>query len=239
MMKKIIYSLVSFVLVSCSLGPIEAQVINNVSVVEFNKLMNSDEGIVLDVRTIGEVNEGHIEDATNIDFYASDFAEKLALIRKDVPIYVYCASGGRSSKTVTKMKDLGFKKVYNLLGGFGAWKSEGIKVVVTKGEILKKQKAMAVIEFSDIIESNDVVLVDFSTQWCVPCKKMKPVIEEIKKENKDVKIVFIDADANKELVRKFKVRGVPVFIVFKDGNEEFRHVGMIDKKELINKIKLE
>ena len=90
-----------------------------------------------------------------------------------------------------------------------------------------------------IIESNDVVLVDFSTQWCVPCKKMKPVIEEIKKENKDVKIVFIDADANKELVRKFKVRGVPVFIVFKDGNEEFRHVGMIDKKELINKIKLE
>jgi thioredoxin 1 len=68
---------------------------------------------------------------------------------------------------------------------------------------------------------------------------MKPVIEEIKKENKDVKIVFIDADTNKELVRKYKVRGVPVFIVFKDGNEEFRHVGIIDKKELINKIKLE
>ena len=237
MMKKIIYSLVSFVLVSCSLGPIEAQVINNVSVVEFNKLINSDEGIVLDVRTIGEVNEGHIEDATNIDFYASDFTEKLALIRKDVPIYVYCASGGRSSKTVTKMKDLGIKKVYNLLGGFGAWKSEGLKVAVTKGEILKKQKAMSVIEFSDIIESNDVVLVDFSTQWCVPCKKMKPVIEEIKKENRDVKVVFVDADINKELVKKYKIRGVPVFIVFKDGKEAFRHVGLIEKLELINKIK--
>ena len=239
MIKKIIYSLISFVFVSCSSGPVEGQVVNNVNAKEFSKLINSDDGIILDVRTISEVNEGYIKDATNIDFYASDFTEKLALIRKDVPIYVYCASGGRSSKTVTKMKDLGFKKVYNLLGGFGAWKSEGIKVVVTKGEILKKQKAMSVIEFSHIIESNDVVLVDFSTQWCVPCKKMKPVIEEIKKENKDVKIVFIDADANKELVRKFKVRGVPVFIVFKDGNEEFRHVGMIDKKELINKIKLE
>jgi len=237
MMKKIIYSIVSFVLVSCSSGPIDAQEIKNVSAVEFNKLINSDEGIILDVRTIDEVNEGHIKDATNIDFYASDFSAKLNLIRKDVPIYVYCRSGGRSSKTVTLMRELGFKKVYNLLGGFGAWKLDGFKVVITKGHILKKQKSISIIEFSNIIENNDVVLVDFSTQWCVPCKKMKPVIEEIKKENKDVKVVFVDADMNKELVKKYKIRGVPVFIIFKDGKEEFRHVGLIDKIELINKIK--
>ena len=237
MIKIIIYSLVSFILVSCSSGSAEAQVINNVSAVEFNELIVSDEGIVLDVRTLDEVNKGHIKDATNIDYYESDFISKLDLIRKDVPVYVYCASGGRSSKAVARMQDLGFKKVYNLLGGFGAWKSEGLKFLVTKGEILKTQKAMSVIEFSNIIESNDVVLVDFSTQWCVPCKKMRPVIEEIKKENKGLKVVFIDADANKELVRKYRVRGVPVFIVFKNGNEEFRHVGMIDKKELMNKIK--
>ena len=78
MMKKIIiYSLISFVFVSCSSGSIEAQVVHNVSVVEFNNLINSNEGIVLDVRTINEVNEGHIKDATNIDFYASDFTAKL------------------------------------------------------------------------------------------------------------------------------------------------------------------
>tara|TARA_B110000444_G_scaffold79027_1_gene74755 strand:+ start:777 stop:1496 length:720 start_codon:yes stop_codon:yes gene_type:complete len=237
MIKNIIISLTSLFLVSCSSESIEAQVIHNVNAIDFNKLIKSDEGIILDVRTIQEVDKGRIEDATNIDFYESDFTEKLALIRKDVLIYVYCASGGRSSKTVTKMKDLGFKKVYNLLGGFGAWKSEGLKVVVTKGEILKKKKATSVIEFSDIIECNDVVLVDFSTKWCVPCKKMKPVIEEIKKENRDVKVVFVDADINKELVKKYKIRGVPVFIVFKDGKEEFRHVGLIEKLELINKIK--
>ena len=237
MIKNIIISLTSLFLISCSSESIEAQVIHNVNAIDFNKLIKSDEGIILDVRTIQEVNKGHIEDATNIDFYVSDFTEKLALIQKDVLIYVYCASGGRSSKTVAKMKDLGFKKVYNLLGGFGAWKSEGLKVVVSKGEILIKKKATSVIEFSDIIESNDVVLVDFSTKWCVPCKKMKPVIEEIKKENRDVKVVFVDADINKELVKKYKIRGVPVFIVFKDGKEEFRHVGLIEKLELINKIK--
>ena len=239
MMQKIIYSLVSFVFVSCALGPVEAQVVNNVDAKEFSKLINSDEGIILDVRTIDEVNKGYIEDATNIDFYASDFTSKLDLIRKDVPVYVYCASGGRSYKTVAKMKELGFKKVFNLKGGFGAWKLADFKFIKTKEQVFKKQKSISIIEFSDIIEGNDVVLVDFSTQWCVPCKKMKPVIEEIKKENKDVKVVFIDADANKELVRKFKLRGVPVFIIFKDGNEKFRHVGMIEKKELLNKIKLE
>ena len=45
------------------------------------------------------------------------------------------------------MKDLGFKKVYNLLGGFGAWKSEGLKVVVTKGEILKSKKQCQLLNF--------------------------------------------------------------------------------------------
>ena len=224
-------------LVSCTSVDIKAQVIYNVNATEFDKLINSVEGIVLDVRTIDEVNEGRIENATNVDFYASDFTYKLNLIRKDVPIYVYCRSGGRSEKVVFEMKDLGFHKVYNLLGGFGAWKSEGFNVVSEKQMKVVKQKSVSFIEFSDIIEKNDVVLVDFSTQWCVPCKKMKPVIEEIKNEKKDIKVVFIDADINKELVKKYKIRGVPVFIVFKNGKENFRHVGLISKNEIINKIK--
>tara|TARA_B110000902_G_C14024498_1_gene481647 strand:- start:46 stop:765 length:720 start_codon:yes stop_codon:yes gene_type:complete len=237
MIKKIIFSIASVMLFSCTSVDIKAQVIYNVNATVFDKLINSVEGIILDVRTIDEVNEGYIEDATNIDFYASDFTDKLNLIRKDVPIYVYCRSGGRSEKVVLEMKDLGFHKVYNLLGGFGAWKSEGFNVVSEKLMKVVKQKLVSFIEFSDIIEKNDVVLVDFSTQWCVPCKKMKPVIEEIKNENKDVKVVFIDADINKELVKKYKIRGVPVFIVFKNGKENFRHVGLISKNEIINKIK--
>lgn len=237
MIKKIIFSTASVMLVSCTSVDIKAQVIYNVNATEFDKLINSVEGIVLDVRTIDEVNEGHIENATNVDFYASDFTDKLNLIRKDVPIYVYCRSGGRSAKVVVEMKDLGFHKVYNLLDGFGAWKSEGFNVVSEKQMKGVKQKSVSTIEFSDIIENNDVVLVDFSTQWCTSCKKMKPVIEEIEKNNKDVKVVFIDADINKELVKRYKIRGVPVFIVFKDGEEEFRHVGVIEKLELINKIK--
>ena len=237
MIRNIIYSLTTLLLVFCSSESIEAQAIQDVNALDFNKLINTEQGIILDVRTLAEVNAGHIEDATNIDFYASDFTAKLNLIRKDVPIYVYCRSGGRSAKAVRKMQELGFDKVYNLLGGFSEWESNNFKVVLSEDKIVKKQKSISVSEFSEMIQSNDFVLVNFSTQWCVPCRKMRPIIEEIKEENKNIKVVFIDADINQDLLKHYTVKGVPVFIVFKNGVENFRHVGMIDKLELLNKIK--
>ena len=237
MIRNIIYSLTTLLLVSCSSESIEAQAIQDINAVEFNKLINTEQGIILDVRTLDEVNAGHIEDATNINFYASDFTTKLNLIRKDVPIYVYCRSGGRSAKVVLKMQELGFEKVYNLLGGFSEWESNNFKVVLSEDKIVEKQKSISVSEFSEMIQSNDFVLVNFSTQWCVPCRKMRPIIEEIKEENKNIKVVFVDADINQDLLKHYTVKGVPVFIVYKNGIENFRHVGIIDKLELLNKIK--
>jgi len=237
MIRNIIYSLTTLLLVFCSSESIEAQAIQDVNALDFNKLINTEQGIILDVRTLAEVNAGHIEDATNIDFYASDFTAKLNLIRKDVPIYVYCRSGGRSAKAVRKMQELGFDKVYNLLGGFSEWESNNFRVVLSEDKIVEKQKSISVSEFSEMIQSNNFVLVNFSTQWCVPCRKMRPIIKEIKEENKNIKVVFIDADINQDLLKHYTVKGVPVFIVFKNGVENFRHVGMIDKLELLNKIK--
>jgi len=86
------------------------------------------------------------------------------------------------------------------------------------------------------LSNNKTVLIDFSTQWCVPCKKMKPIMEEIQRENTTVKVLFIDADANKELVKKYQIKGVPVFIVFKNGEESFRKVGLCNKEELTNQL---
>ena len=65
---------------------------------------------------------------------------------------------------------------------------------------------------------------------------MKPVIQEIQQENLNVKVLFIDADINKELIKKHQIKGVPVFIVFKNTKEVFRHVGMISKKELLRQL---
>jgi len=237
MIKNNIYILIILLIVSCFSEDVEPKVIQNINPIDFNKLINKEEGIILDVRTLEEINLGHIEDATNIDFYASDFTDKLNIIRKDIPIYVYCRSGGRSAKAAQKMKELGFNKIYNLLGGFSKWKSNNFKIVLPEDKIFKKQKSISISDFSEMIKVNDIVLVNFSTQWCVPCKKMKPIIEEIKEENKNVKVFSVDADRNKDIINKYSIEAVPVFIVYKNGVEDFRHIGMIDKNELVNKIK--
>ena len=78
-------------------------------------------GIILDVRTPEEVALGKIPQAIDMNFMADNFAEEVAKLDTSKPIYVYCASGGRSSRAMDMMKGLGFEKVYNLKGGFSNW----------------------------------------------------------------------------------------------------------------------
>lgn len=63
----------------------------------------------------------------------------------------------------------------------------------------------------------------FTADWCNPCKKVKPIVEELNRESSDVKFQVIDADAETELVKKFEVRSVPTFIVL-DGGVEINRV---------------
>jgi len=212
------------------------KVLEDVNAEKFQQLIAKGDGIIVDVRTSQEFNSGHIIDATNIDFYSDDFSDKLEIVRKDVPIYVYCRSGGRSSSAADKMEKLGFTKVYNMIGGIGSWQSEGYETIKSKEVETTNQPKFTETQLNKILSNNKTVLIDFSTQWCVPCKKMKPIIEDIQRENRNVKVLFIDADANKELVKKYQIKGVPVFIVFKNEEEYFRKVGFCNKEELTNQL---
>jgi rhodanese-related sulfurtransferase len=89
---------------------------------EFKKLMAKKDAQLIDVRTPGEYNEGHISNAKNIDFNSADFKAKLEKLDKNKPVLVYCAVGGRSGKAAAMLKEMGFKEVYDLKGGFNAWK---------------------------------------------------------------------------------------------------------------------
>lgn len=102
---------------------------------EFEKMLQSDKTAQLvDVRTAAEFNSGHIESAVNYDFYADDFDQKLAKLDKNKTVMVYCAAGGRSASSAEKLKKMGFKKVYDLDGGMGAWRKAGKKVVTNSGQ---------------------------------------------------------------------------------------------------------
>lgn len=92
-----------------------------VSQTEFKTLIKAGKGQLLDVRTPGEFNAGHIKNADNIDFTGSDFREKVATLDREKPVLIYCHSGNRSGKASLILKELGFKEVYDLQGGFSNW----------------------------------------------------------------------------------------------------------------------
>ncbi len=84
--------------------------------------------VVLDVRTAEEFADGHVAGATMVDFYADDFAERLAGLDPDVPYVVYCRSGSRSGQTRVMMEELGFTDVADVDGGILAWAEAGLPV---------------------------------------------------------------------------------------------------------------
>ena len=84
---------------------------------------------IIDVRTPDEFNAGHISNSQMIDYYADDFLTRLNELDKNKTYLIYCRSGNRSGKTIPMMKKLGFKKVYNMLGGVKSWVSYQLPLV--------------------------------------------------------------------------------------------------------------
>ena len=81
-------------------------------------------GILLDVRTPEEFKEGHIENALNINWFDTDFAEQIATIDKSSTVYVYCKKGGRSAKAAQLLDSLGYENVVDLTGGYDAYEKD-------------------------------------------------------------------------------------------------------------------
>lgn len=87
--------------------------------------------------------------------------------------------------------------------------------------------------FSEIINSETPVLIDFYADWCGPCKSLAPILKQVKEELGDkVKIVKIDVDKNQTLASRYQVRGVPTMILFKNGNQMWRKSGVLPKEEI-------
>ena len=88
----------------------------------FKRAINTKKNQLVDVRTPSEFNGGHIKNAKNIDFFNQvDFMKKINKLNKEEPVCLYCRSGNRSQKAARKLDSLGFKKIFDLKGGYMNW----------------------------------------------------------------------------------------------------------------------
>jgi thioredoxin len=194
-------------------------------------------GVILDVQTQEEVAGGHIENASIINYHDPEFEKKAGMIQAEKEVYVYCFSGGRSGAAAEFLFEKGHPKVYNLIGGTRAWKEAGMPLTKPTGEVDQHIQSFTLDAFNEVINSNEKVLVDFHTTWCVPCKQMAPLVDKLKKEYEDqVKILRVDLDKSKEIAKHFNIRAVPTFIFFNSTNEEWRGTGLHSKETLVKVI---
>ncbi len=203
----------------------------NLSATEFaDKIKEMASAPIIDVRTPDEFSKGHLKNALNFDWNETKFEKQIAALDRSKPVFVYCLSGGRSSAAASQMRSEGFKVVYELSGGIMKWR--GANLPETTDTI--NSKGMTKQQFDALLHSDKLVLIDFYADWCAPCKKMKPYLDEISKDmTSAVTVIRINADDNQELCKVLKIDALPVLQLFKNKSLTWKNIGYIDKAEVV------
>ena len=90
----------------------------------------------------------------------------------------------------------------------------------------------------EVLKNKKPVLVDFNAEWCPPCQALHPILEELAEEQDDFRIVTVDIDEYSDLAEEYIVSSIPCLVVFKDGEEVDRRLGMQSKKRLLKMVRL-
>lgn len=201
----------------------------NLTVGDFEKRINQLNVQVLDVRTVGEYQSGHLKNAFLADWTNREqFAESVQSLDKSKPIYTYCLSGSRSGSAANWLREKGYT-VYTLDGGIAAWKRTG-KTVEEAGKV----KQMTSEEYQSLILADKTVLVDVGAIWCPPCKKMDLIIDSlVKTRSLQFHLVKIDGGDQTEIIKQLGVEAFPTFLIYKNGKEVWRKSGIVEMNELI------
>ena len=91
--------------------------------------------------------------------------------------------------------------------------------------------------FDELVSNNNIVVVDFFAEWCMPCLMMAPVIDELDQKISGMKFAKINVDDNQELARKHGVMSIPTLVIFKEGKEIDRITGALPSEVLEEKLK--
>lgn len=224
-MKKFVSLVCVFsLLISCTSPAQEA-----LGVDQFENKITTSHPQVLDVRTAGEYQSGHLTNALQADWLNKDqFAERVKYLDKSKAVLVYCASGVRSAAAASWMKKYGFQDVQNLKGGLVAWKLAGKKL-----DQVSQSPQLSLDAYHTLSASADIVLVDFGAEWCPPCKQMEPILQKLTKEKgNQFTLVKVDGGNDIDVMKSQQVEALPVFIVYKKGKEVWRKQGVVSSADL-------
>jgi len=225
-----VVALLSLVMSSCKAQEEKA----SLAAINFQQVLMQNPGaVILDVRTPEEYDGGYLKGAKNMDYHAKGFDKELLALDKTKSYFVYCLSGGRSSAAADLMRDNGFKNVYELGGGILAWKKAGYPLVTGSEPVVDK---ISMADYQSFLQKDSVVLIDFYAPWCVPCTEMEPMLDSLKNEYKGKIAVYrLNIDENKKLTVTLGVMEIPLFKLYRNGREVWKHIGKVDKATLISK----
>ena len=123
-MGKLLFSLLLAAGMACQYSNVTAQ--SKISPAAFETKLQQDSTVqLIDVRTPEEYAAGHIAGSVNMNIYDDDFAAQFGKLDKNRPVLVYCAKGGRSADAAEQIAKAGYPQVFDLVGGFIAWKDAG------------------------------------------------------------------------------------------------------------------
>ena len=233
--------LMGFFLISCGQSNTNGQqqdktTSNNggtISAAAFQQAITQQEVQVLDVRTANEFNGGHIQHALQANWMdQKEFADRTQHLDKSKPVYVYCQAGGRSASAQAFLIEKGFK-VVNLEGGMSNWKMNGLPV-----EGASNIPSMRMTDVEKIITSNHMVLIDIGADWCPPCRKMLPVLAELKKQPaQPFYFLAVDGGNDIDVMKALHTESLPTFIIYKNGKETWRKQGIVTLEDFKKALK--
>ncbi len=182
---------------------------------------------ILDVRTAGEYQSGHIANALQANWLdPKEFKNRTQHLDKSKMIYIYCQSGGRSASAQAALMEAGFK-VVNLEGGMSNWRMQQMPV-----EGVGNAVQMRVTDFEKVLQTNQYVLVDIGAVWCPPCRKMQPIMDALKQTPpKPFYFLAVDGGQDMDVMKSVKADDLPTFILYKNGVEVWRKVGVAPKED--------
>ena len=217
--------LLSLILYNCSQH-------SKINAKKFNTGINSANINLIDVRTYDEFALGHIPNSINIDFNNFDeFMENIDLIDKNKATYIYCLSGGRSSKAYAYLSEKGFTNLYELEGGIMSWRKNNFP----ESNLITEIDELTLSDFNKLIETDKLVMISVNANWCVPCIKLKPTLKKLSLEKeKEVSFYSINYDTNKRLMALLKIYSLPSIEFYKNKKLIYSINELIDEDSLRN-----